>query len=945
MNPVRRFFPSKASWLWLALAVVAGTSPTLLAAPPNGSDPRAAEFFESKVRPLLANNCYQCHSRQSKKAKGGLLLDSQEGLREGGDSGPLFVTGDPDQSLLIKAVRYKDEDLRMPPDGKELTGAQVADLEAWVKMGALLPGAGVPEDKIRASSRTHWAFQPVKRPAIPAVKNKRWVQSPVDAFILAKLESNGMQPAPPADKRTLIRRATYDLIGLPPTPEEVAAFVADESPQAFATVVERLLASRHYGERWGRHWLDVARYASSDSPHAFTYRDYVIRAFNEDLPYDEFLVQQIAADQLDLGTNKQPLAALGFLTGGRQFENNIHDTLDDRIDAVSRGMMALSVSCARCHDHKYDPIPTRDYYSLHGVFASSVEPDELPVIGLAPDPRAYAEYLSKLKPLQARWDHFIRKQETEIFKQHRQQTAQYLLLSREPTKLAELDMEEFGLSDRKILRTGATRWVKALEKLDLESDPIFAPWFAFAALPASEFADRAKLLSAKIAANALSRPVNSLVARAFTGEPPASLKDVAERYGKLFEEADKRWQAHLRSDGKCQALPDGEQEAVRQVFYGKDSPGNLPAELIRSLYNVPAFMQIIPLRGEITRLDATHPGAPQRANALVDSPEPKNSRVFIRGNPNRLGEEAPRQFLAILSGDKRRPFTHGSGRLELARAIASKDNPLTSRVIVNRVWLHHFGVGLVTTADDFGLRSDPPIHPELLDYLAWRLMQDGWSLKKLHRMLMLSSVYQQKSDDNLRHEKLDPDNRLLAKTNRRRLDFESMRDTLLYVAGNLDHSFGGRPVDLLKRGTANQRPYSNRRTVYGVIDRNELLALFRIFDFANPDITTAQRDATTVPLQALFFLNSPFVMEQACKLTNQSRIQRLDDEAKRIRYLYQFVYQREPRADEIQRGLRFLRAKAALADLHEQNQAQPPLTPWERYGQVLLMSNELMFVD
>ena len=424
-------------------SLVAGTSPTLRAAPPDGSDAKGVEFFERKIRPLLANTCYQCHSRQSKKVKGGLLLDSQEGLLKGGDSGPIFVTGDPDQSLLIKAVRYKDEDLRMPPDGKKLTGAQVADLEAWVKMGAPLPGAGAQEDKIKASARTHWAFQPVKRPAIPTVKNRRWVQSPVDAFILAKLEPAGMQPAQPADKRTLIRRATYDLIGLPPTPEEVAAFVADESPDAFATVVDRLLASRHYGERWGRHWLDVARYASTDSPYAFTYRDYVIRAFNDDLPYDQFLLQQLAADQLDLGKNKQALAGLGFLTCGRQFENNIHDTIDDRIDAVTRGMMALSVSCARCHDHKYDPIPTRDYYALHGVFASSVEPDELPVLGIAPDPKAYAEYLSKRKPLQAKWDNFIRKQEAQVLKQHRQQTAQYLLLSREPTKLAELDRRGF----------------------------------------------------------------------------------------------------------------------------------------------------------------------------------------------------------------------------------------------------------------------------------------------------------------------------------------------------------------------------------------------------------------------------------------------------------------------------------------------------------------------
>ncbi len=792
--------------------------------------------------------------------------------------------------------------------------------------------------KIEASARTHWAFQPVKQPAVPTVKNQSWVQSPIDAFILAKLEPTGMQPAQPADKRTLIRRATYDLIGLPPTPEEVAAFVADESPVAFATVVDRLLASPHYGERWGRHWLDVARYASADSPYAFTYRDYVIRAFNDDLPYDEFLLQQLAADQLDLGENKRALAALGFLTVGRQFMN-IHDTIDDRIDVVARGLMGLSVGCARCHDHKYDPIPTRDYYALHGVFASSTTPDELPVLGIAPDPKAYAEYLSKLKPLQAKWDDFVRKQEADVLKQHRQLTAQYLLLSREPAKLAELDREEFGLSDRKILRTGAVRWVKALGKMNEENDSIFAPWFAFAALPTVEFAERSRVLSAKIAANSSTRPLNSLVVRAFAKEPPTSLKEVAERYGKLFEDVDKRWQEKLQSDAESKKLPEAEQEALRQVFYGKDSPGNLPAELIPSLYNVPALMQIGPLRGEITRLDASHPGAPQRAMALVDSPQPKNSRVFIRGNPNRLGEEAPRQFLAILAGDNRKPFTHGSGRLELGRAIASRENPLTARVLVNRLWLHHFGAGLVTTPDDFGLRSDPPSHPELLDYLAWRFMQDGWSLKKLHRLLMLSSVYQQKSEDNLRHEKLDPDNRLLAKANRRRLDFESMRDTLLYVAGNLDQSLGGRPVDLFKRGTAHQHPSSNRRTVYGVIDRNDLLSVYRIFDFANPDITTAQRDATTVPQQALFFLNSGFVMEQACKMVNRPAFQRLDDETKRVRYLYQLVYQRDPSANEIQRGLRFLQARSASTDLKE------PLTPWERYGQVLLISNELMFAD
>jgi mono/diheme cytochrome c family protein len=933
---VRRSYLSNAIGLWLALVSVAGTTHSLRAAPPVGSDATGGAFFETRIRPLLAGACYQCHSRDSKKAKGGLLLDSPEGLLKGGDSGPLFVSGNPDNSLLIRAVRHTDKALRMPPGGEKLTAVQVADLEAWVKMGAPLPRAGRPGDKIAASARTHWAFQPVKEPAVPSVKNRNWVRSPVDAFILAELEAAGMQPAPPADKRTLIRRATYDLIGLPPTPEEVAAFVADTSPEAFATVVDRLLASPHYGERWGRHWLDVARYASADGPYAFTYRDYVIRAFNDDLPYDEFLVQQLAADRLDLGENKRPLAGLGFLTLGRQFEN-VHDTIDDRIDVVTRGTMALTVTCARCHDHKYDPIPTRDYYALHGVFASSVAPDEMPALGIAPDPKAHEEYLAKRKPLQEKFETFIRKQQADVLKQHRRLAAQYLLLSRDPGKVAELDKEAFALSDRKILRTGAALWLKALNKLDPKSDPIFAPWFAFAALPASEFAARAKAVSAEIAAGSVGRSLNPLVARAFGGDPPTSLKDVAERYGKLFEDVEKQWQEKLQSDAGSQKLPGADQEALRQVFYGTDGPGHLPAEVIPSLYNVSALMQLEPLQGQITRLDASHPGAPERAMALTDSPRPTNSRVFIRGNPNRPGDEVPRQFLAILAGDKREPFTRGSGRLELARAIASRDNPLTARVMVNRVWLHHFGAGLVTTPDDFGLRSDPPSHPELLDYLAWRFVQDGWSLKTLHRALMLSRVYQQKSDDDLRHEKRDPDNRLLAKANRRRLDFESTRDTLLFVAGNLDPSAGGRPVDLLK---PREGTYPTRRTVYGSVDRNDLSSVFRTFDFANPDITTAQRDATTVPQQALFFLNSPFVMEQAAKMIGRPAFQRLG-EAERVRDLYRRAYQRDPSADELRLGLRFVRAAPASAGATE----EPPLTPWERYAQVLLMSNELMFVD
>jgi len=639
---------------------------------------------------------------------------------------------------------------------------------------------------------------------------------------------------------------------------------------------------------------------------------------------------------------------------------NNHDTIDDRIDVVTRGTMALSVSCARCHDHKYDPIPTRDYYGLHGVFASSVAPGELPLLGITPDPTAFAEYSREHQLRKAKLDAFIQEQEATVLEQHRQQTAECLLLSREPQKVAELIEGEFGLSDRKILQTGAKRWMTALEKMDQESDPIFAPWFAFAALSPSDFVDQAKILSAKISsADSFAHPLNRLVTQAFAGEPPISLEDVAERYARLFEDADRQWQSLQENVDKkadsiaFQALPDSEQESLRQVFYGEHSPGNLPAGLMRQLFTTSALMQLGPLTAQVAQLDATHPGAPLRAMSLVDSPHPKNSLVFVRGDPNRLGEEAPRRFLTALAGDMPAPFKQGSGRLELAKAIASPENPLTARVIVNRIWLHHFGVGLVATPDDFGLRSDPPSHPELLDYLAWQFMQNGWSLKKMHRLLMLSSVYQQQSDQHNRDATLDPENRLLAKMNRRRLDFESMRDTLLFVTGKLDRTIGGRPVPLLDHEQSNQDSYSKRRTVYGSIDRNDLFPLFRYFDFANPDLSTAQRDTTSVPQQALFFFNDPFVMQQACRLAARADFQLFDSTDKRIRFVYQQMFQRNPTAAEIELAGRFLAAEEFAALARTQYSATDPgaqgnlrpLRPWERFVHVLLMSDELMFID
>ena len=947
--------------LSIGMCLVAFAPPMLSADPPANSDATGVAFFERQIRPLLAERCYQCHGPESKKANGGLRLDNALGLIKGSNSGAVVVAGAPDKSLLIEVVRSNDEDVQMPPTGARLKAAQIADLEAWVKMGAPLPKVDVHESEIAVRARTHWTFQPVTEPAVPAVKPQHWVQTPVDAFVLAALERAGLEASPRADKRTLIRRATYDLIGLPPTPQEVAAFIADQSPGAFATVVDRLLRSPHYGERWGRHWLDIARFATSDGPFAFTYRDYVIRAFNDDLPYDQFLIQQIAADRLDLGGDKRPLAALGFLTGGRKFMNN-NDTIDDRIDAVTRGMMALSVSCARCHDHKYDPVPTRDYYALHGIFASSVSPGELPLLCIDPDPAEFAEYSREHQSRKAKPDKFIHEQQAVVLKQHREQTAQCLLLSREPQKLDTLIEGEFGLSDRKILLTGARRWMQVLEKMNPETDPIFAPWFALAALPAAEFADRAKALSAKIADHSFAHPLNSRVAQAFAGEPPKSLKDVAERYAKLFQDADKKWQAMQgnantnpnsnSATATSHPLPDREQEALRQVFHGKDGPGNLPTEVMPSLFTTSSLMRLESLYAQVDQLDATHPGAPLRAMSLVDSPHPHNSRVFIRGDANRLGEEAPRQFLTSLTRGKPRPFTHGSGRLELAQAIANRENPLTARVMVNRIWLHHFGAGLVTTPDDFGLRSDPPSHPELLDYLAWKFMESGWSIKAMHRLLMLSSVYQQSSDDHHRHETRDPDNRLLSKWNRRRVDFEAMRDTLLFATGKLVPAIGGRPVALQSQDPANPNAYSKRRAVYGTIDRNNLLSLLGYFDFANPDLSTAQRDITTVPQQALFFFNDSFVMQQACSLAARADFQLFETTRERIQYVYQQLFQRDPTPSEIDLANQFFASEESAVSRQENSTTNPaalgrlrPLQTWERFVHVLLMSDELMFVD
>ncbi len=876
-------------------------------------EPAKLEFFESKIRPLLVDNCYDCHSVQSKKSRGGLLLDTRENVLKGGDTGPAIVPGDPEKSLLIKAVRYTDSELQMPPKNKKLSEEKIAYLVEWIKMGA--PDPRVPTTAMNSwngiyeKAAKHWAFQPVKKPTVPEVKNSRWVQSPVDAFILAKLEAKKMRPSLQADKRTLIRRASFDLTGLPPTPEEVDAFEKDDSPEAFEKVVDRLLASPRYGERWARHWLDVARYSDTKGyvfqeerryPYAYTYRDYVINAFNADLPYDRFIIEQLAADQLELGEDKRPLAAMGFLTLGRRFLNQEPDIIDDRIDVTMRGLQGLTVPCARCHDHKFDPIPTKDYYSLYGVFASSQEPTEKPLLGTNSFPLAYPEYKAEAEKRARERAEYIAKHEEEALNTLREKTADYLLAAYDSGKSKNEDSKVEALSkERKLGPSVTRRWINRLERWQkTEHHPIFEPWFAFAKLEEKEFAEKSPALAARFEKNETSNPVHPRVAKMFAGDPPKDMKDVAERYGKLF--------AEINKEAKEKDKADAGDEALREILFAEDAPPNLPKSEIPRLWEVKVAEESRRLQRKIEELDAVHPGAPPRAMWMTDRETPRKPRVFIRGSAQNPGPEVPRQFLEIIAGPERKPFEKGSGRLEMAQAIASKDNPLTARVFVNRVWMQHFGAPLVRTPSDFGLRSETPVQSELLDYLAWQFMEEGWSVKKLHKLIMLSSVYQQRSDVDPEYGRQDPLNDYYWRANRRRLEFEPMRDTLLAVSGALNSKLGGQPQDL------QTRPFAPRRTIYGFIDRQNLPGMFRTFDLANPDSTSPGRFNTTVPQQALFMMNGPFVVEQARHILERPEVKGEQKAEKKIAALYEIALQREPAPDEMKLARKFIESQMGV---------------------------------
>ena len=1005
-------FFSRLSRAWLALIVWCAAphaSPAWIAAEQTAAEQTAAEetaaeqtaaenatrarteFFERHVRPLFLKRCVECHGAETHE--GGLRLDNRQGGLAGGKHGVPVVGGDPEASLMIRAVRYQDDELQMPPDAP-LTLAEQQILVQWVGEGAYWPADGRKSNSAERALN-HWAFQPIQSPPPPRIDG---VRHPIDAFVQQALRQQSLAPSPPADRRTLIRRAYLDLTGLPPTYEQVEAFAADPVAQPLDRLVEQLLESRQYAEHWARHWLDVARYADTKGyvdggqagfAFAYTYRDYVIRALQEDLPFDEFITDQIAADYEPLAADQQwRMAGMGFLTVGRRFNHNMYDTIDDQIDVVTRGLMGLTVTCARCHDHKYDPIPTADYYGMYGILASSLEPlhRDLPFTNSV-DAAAWAESLaatgdadqdrqpasrpgspptlrgtqgaaeagadkksSNAEPKSPaeelrEYEQLLRQRATEYEKKVHELHAviahelrafagDYLVYIVQESPRHREGSQNPLKTERTLLRGpsaygyGAIRRWRTYVEQQTSDDPLWGVWRSMEAVSRDDFAAAlTKLLREPDFA------INPVLRKALDDARPTSMVQLARCYGNVLEAAYADSQAKPTVD-----TPDG--QAVRDVLFRADSPAVLSFIEAVDCYHLDEHTSMRNAAGSVEEVSLKFAPAPPRAMILRDADRLYDPVVFVRGQPDRPGTPVARHLPGLLASvsefaDPQAAIRHRSGRAELAAAVIDRKNPLTARVLVNRVWQWHFGQALVTTVSDFGLRSEPPSHPALLDHLATEFMAHGWSLKWLHRYIMSSHTYQQASRDRADAEAVDAQNRWLWRFAPRRTTWESIRDSALQVAGNLRPTAGGRSI-AGRPDSADEKC----RTIYLSIDRQNLSSIARDFDFPSPDFTGPARSITTVPQQQLFFMNSPFIRRQAEALGSNADKLELDLPAdsiidpRRASYLFRQILGRQPSDDELAATIAFA-AKA----LDAQGPA-PSQETWTRVAHALLQNSE-----
>jgi hypothetical protein len=919
--------------------------------PAHGADP-GFEFFEKKIRPVLVEHCYSCHSAEAKKLRAKLALDTREGTRKGGESGPALGPGKSDASLLIKAVRYTDEALKMPPKGK-LPPAVVASLEQWVAMGAPDPRTGPvsrtgkkPETIDIEEGRKFWAFQPPKRRPTPSVQDTAWPRGDIDRFVLARLEAHGLRPAADADRVTLIRRVYFDLIGLPPTPEQIDAFVSDHSPSALARAVDQLLASPHFGERWGRHWLDVARYADSSGggrsllfPDAWRYRDYVIVAFNNDKPYSRFVAEQIAGDLL--ATETESLVATAFLAlGPTNYERQDKDTLemdviDEQLDTLGRAFLGMTIGCARCHDHKFDPIPTRDYYALAGILRSTQT--------LIHD--NVSRWVDVPLPLAAEQEAAMKKHEAAVAALQEKIKLAKAAEQKSGKVIAEgivkpADLPGIVLDDTQAKKVGVWTHSKFSGSYIgdgyLHDGNVDKGQKTLTFTPEIPKTGRYEVrLAYTPGGNRAPRvPVHILhLDGEYTGyineqeTPPIDGRFVS--LGTYRFDRSGQWYVLISNEGTTGHVI---VDAVQLLPEPTASGGRKPPE------NENKPLDSRRLEEQLKLLTDNGPTRPI-AMGVKEAAHIEDAYVCIRGLVNNRGDKVPRGFLQVLSpGVPASISARESGRLQLAAWLCSPSNPLTARVMVNRVWHYLFGTGIVRTVDVFGTTGEPPSHPELLDYLALEFMgnkERGWSIKTLIRSIVLSRTYQLAGAASAAARANDPENRLLSHANRRRLDAEALRDSMLAVSGQLDRTAGGPSI---RKGTTSETGYvfdDRRRSVYTPIFRNRLLELFEVFDFADPNLVGGRRNVSTVATQALFLLNSPFLMEQARQAARAALVVNRDDEAKLTR-AYRTALGRLPTERERDVVNRFLSAKTTS----DQRQAC-----WERVYQALFASIDFRYVE
>jgi len=926
-------------------------------------DSQSPDWFETNIRPILAEKCFDCHGPA--KQWSGLRLDSQEALGKGSENGLVILKENLESSPLLQRIHSDDPDLKMPPGDSKLalTDREKELLQRWVLQGAPFPSNSNPlgsnSHEFVARAESHWAFQPLRyTPPTPesVAKTTHWV----DAYIDAKLGENNITPLAMADRRTQLRRLYMITTGLLPTWEQVQAFEQDAAPEAWESIVDELLCQPQYAEKWARLWMDIARYSDTKGyvygreertfVYSRAYRDWLVQAFQNDLPYDDFIKLQLAADKI-LPAGSPDLAALGFLTLGRRFLAIQYDIIDDRIDTTFRGFMGLTVQCARCHDHKYDPISAKDYYALSGVFQSCIDVRET----IPSHMEAQTEEFRKgLQERQIKLKEVIAKHRTEANDRIEKRFADYLETQVQLDKYPEGNFNQLSTKDD-LIPALVHRWEWYLGLESIAQHPVMRIWTELSKIPqespGATFETKAQEVLAKLQQNPSA--CHPEVLKEFQ-TPPNSIRQVADRYGKLVHEASKRWQEELQRRNAPDSLTptsseDPQLESLRAILLDRRSAFYIPDEPIDStewLWDNGTCVEIWKAQADIDQWLMKANDQPPELGILRDRELASDARVLKRGNANLKGQAVPRGYIQFLAS-KRDPnssanFQDGSGRLEMANRIASSDNPLTARVWVNRIWQQIFGEGLVQSASDFGIRSDTPSHPELLDALAIAFIEHGWSTRWLVRELVNTQAFRRSSyGDQPQAQEIDPANRMIWRTNRHRLSWEESRDSLSNLSGLLIQRVGGKSVDPLASDPASLA----RRSLYTTIDRQYLPMTLQNFDFANPDMHNPKRSETVVPQQALFLLNHPMPAMASTKLVETISAQEtspLSDEHF-VTTLYRRVLQRDPNAFESAKAIEFLRQSQEASKTPEN--ADGGLSPRAQLAQVLLIGNEATYID